>query len=299
MRKSEIANRLSRTPVPPTSNENLAQRERIAFLSPISRLYEQNEVLLDGRAPSLHDCCPDRAACWAKDRDRVPTGGHVEGGHAAGGNGSIFWPWIGSDYRRGGLCIVGWNLRHEGSWWAPLVEEYVITARVREEFEAGRKRHRNGGGFGYGAMASAQAILASSANETPEEKPSAQSLIKTLDQVARVQTVKCAPLGNRSHPRREMVRRCPTRFFLKELTVFRPGALLALGVEARDAITQAGGEPEWKTWQQNFQRGTMEIAGHHTEVFVVPHPGGAWALWPDGQRKLVKNLRRVGAPGLS
>lgn len=64
MRKREIAARLARW------DENLAVPERVEFLARLSRLYERDGVLIDGRAPSLHSCCPDRVACWAKDRHR-------------------------------------------------------------------------------------------------------------------------------------------------------------------------------------------------------------------------------------
>jgi hypothetical protein len=292
MRKRDVATRLAMW------DENLAVPERVELLARLSRLYERDGVLVDGRAPSLHRCCPDRVACWARDGHRMPSGGHIEPDPAAGGNGSIFWPWIGSSYRAGGLCLVGWNLHHEGNWWAPLIEEYVIAGEVREEFESGRKRHRKGGGFGYGAMASAAAILASAVGEKPDQRPSPQSLVDTLDQVARVQTVKCAPVGARSRPSREMVRRCPSRFFLKEVAVLEPGVLLALGVKARDAIGEAA-EVRWRSWQEDFQRGEMDLGGHRVEVFAVPHPGGAWGRWPNGQKKLVSSLKRrpLAVPG--
>jgi len=262
--------------------------ERIRLLADLSAIYEREGVLVDGRAPALHACCPDKAACWANDRHRISADSHVEGGRPAGEDGSIYWPWIGADYRAGGVCLIGWNLVHHGEWWAPLIEEFVISGNQRTSLVGG-KRSAARSRFWWGSMASAAALVASLRGAPLVARPEPHDVAPVLDEVARVQAVKCSPLGRRSNPSREMTRRCPKRFLLRELEILEPAAMLCLGSAARGALGE-GIDIQWREWEDNFQRGTCVLDGGRADVLVVPHPGGAWARWPAGQDKLVASL---------
>jgi hypothetical protein len=187
------------------------------------------------------------------------------------------------------VCVVGYNLVHEWEWWAPLSEEFAISTRQREYLEAGRKTADNGSKFWWRSMCSAAAVVASVRGDAPAQELSPELASSFLEQIARVQTVKCSPLGDRSRPSREMIRRCPPRFLIPELRVLRPGVLLCLGNRAWDAITDAFPVNE-TVHDAHFRRGTARIFDRHVHILRIPHPGGAWALWPKGQAEMVRSL---------
>lgn len=102
-------------------------------------------------------------------------------------------------------------------------------------------------------MCSASAVLDSLEGKVPTERPSPEAAGAALDRIARAQTIKCSPLGDRSAPSGEMISRCPSRY-LPELEVLQPGALVALGERARDAI-EGPLQVRWTEQPAHFKRG--------------------------------------------
>jgi hypothetical protein len=94
-----------------------ATPQRVRWLSKLSTIYGGHGVLADGFAPALQECCPSAPECWARAAQRrQPV---IAANCGSGQNASIFWPWVGENYRRGGVCLVTLNLNHaEGDWWA-------------------------------------------------------------------------------------------------------------------------------------------------------------------------------------
>ncbi len=67
-------------------------------------------MLTDGFAPALQECCPSAPECWARAAQRrQPV---IAANCGSGQNASIVWPWVGENYRRGGVCLVTANLNH-------------------------------------------------------------------------------------------------------------------------------------------------------------------------------------------
>jgi uracil-DNA glycosylase len=113
-----------------------------------------------------------------------------------------------------------------------------------------------------------------------------------MDQVARVQLVKCIPDSDvvpRGEPTKEMCRRCPRLFMFEELQVLAPGALVVFGQDAFDAISEHGGI-SWRRNRGYFCRGTFELDdGRAAELFWLPHPSGS--NWTKAYPTLSRSLR--------
>jgi hypothetical protein len=272
-----------------TLDPRWATAERIGVLAELSPLYETNGVLRDGFAPSLHACCPDRVDCWAgAQHRRAPAVGADCG---PGQQGSLAWPWIGDHYQRpGGVCLVALNIdAAEADRWAAPTEEYAIAGQVIDGLTKGRKQVWPSSSFHYRAMASALALLASADGAEPSVTPTPQETATAMQRTARIQSVKCSPLADRSHPTPEMQTNCPSRFAQHELAVLRPGSLLALGVDAR-AVVELLGEVAWAEQASDFCRGAVAIDDRSCQVFALPHPDAWGGRWPHGHVQLVRSL---------
>jgi hypothetical protein len=255
-----------------------------------------SEGVLDGSyARALVDHCPDAAHCWRGCADRASRRATIL--EAPADDGSIFLPWVGEAYRRGGVCYAGWNINHDGSEWYGLLEELVLVDADRQTLSGDHKQNRWGSRFAYRSMASVAAVVDSQLGHEPLEEPAADVLAPYTRHVCRVQAVKCVPLGNRSNPSREMDQRCPRRFLLPELEVLRPNALVIFGDRPLNAIVDAMESNGWKSfdWHPKFSGGyargsTRSPWGQWLTIFAVWHP--AYSGWPAAHAKLVSDLRR-------
>jgi hypothetical protein len=273
-----------------TGTTEMPSRSSTNMLVRISEIYASQGVLGRRAAPPLHERCPDAASCW-RDIDPAarPSGGKNLGfsGDRAG---AIAWPWIGRRYRRGGVVLVGLNLRLE--WTESTVAiEYLIADADRAQFHAGRRQSDYRSNFAYRSMCAAAAIIASRDGGVPMSAPSPQSLGAVMDQVARVQLVKCNPnseVAFRGAPSAQMCRRCPLRFLFQELKVLQPGALVIFGQDAFDAVSEHGGV-RWRRNRGYFCRGTFDFADAAPELFWLPHPSGS--TWSRGYPTFIRSLR--------
>src|SRR5688572_9066374 len=98
----------------------MADRHRLpineALTSAVGEVLRTAEGLRDDPACALGECCPAAASCWGDRAD--PHRSH----------GSVFVPWIGPDYRPGGVCVVGLNLRigtGNGTYWG--IEQKIAS----------------------------------------------------------------------------------------------------------------------------------------------------------------------------
>lgn len=191
--------------------------EQRSMLDELARVYHRNGVLgSGGYATALVDSCPDRDACWKGCHDRVSRDAKVH--DLPGEDGSIFLPWVGMNYRPGGVCVAGWNLNNRGKDWFPLTEEHVIARASRTELAKGHRKVW-GSLFAYRSMSAAAAVHDALRGIAPVANPRPQDLIGYFDEIARAQVVKCAPLGDRSNPSSAMNANCPPRYLLAELRV--------------------------------------------------------------------------------
>src|SRR3954451_18861396 len=91
-------------------------------------LYETEGLIRDGCAPPLWKCCPHVEDCWRAAWDALPM--------ASAEDGAISLPWIGPEYRPGGVVIVGINFNDANG----LTRAFEIAPQDRAELADGRRR---------------------------------------------------------------------------------------------------------------------------------------------------------------
>lgn len=177
----------------------------------------------------------------------------------------------------------------DDGWWS-VAKEYGIARDQQRDLAKGVLR-QDGSSFAYRSMATAAALVTHLAGEEPAAEPRPQSLSGVVDEIARVQAVKCSPREAKSEPTQEMRRECPPRFAVRELEILKPGVLVGLGKVARSAICLLGGASLSKV-SPHLERGTIAINGTSSEVFIVPHPAAYANAWDLAQADLIEDLRR-------
>jgi len=282
--------------IPPETSSQMQLDDRNALqremLNEFAGEYHRHGVLTaDGYAPALVDTCPSRDVCWDRCRDRASRDADVHG--LPGDDGSIFFPWIGMHYRRGGVCVAGWNLNHRGKDWFPLTAEHVIARASRAELAVG-KRKVWGSLFAYRSMSAAAAAHDAVRGATPVVNRRPQELAAYFDDIARVQVVKCAPLGDRSNPSDAMNVECPPRFLLAELQILRPRVLIVFGGAAREGVLSAlrtidKAEPNWShPTRSGYGRRESQVSWGPLDVLGMWHP--TYARWPHALTALIDDL---------
>jgi hypothetical protein len=290
MTKREIERRLNADGYTPT-------HERVAMLARISALYRRRGVLdRGGRACSLDRCCDAAESCWAGRSSNEHPGRTAADKREP--DGSIFWPWIGEHYGPGGLCVVALNLNldnaePESDWW-DITIEYSISAHTGEYLGAGLDASPlwNYSRAGYRMAASAAAVLSwwEGRSPQPDTEPDPRALAGFVEHIARVQSIKCSPRGDRAgKPTRAMERQCPPRYLSKELALLRPGGVLVLGSEPRLAI-ETSHTPTLEVDEPTFACGTLTFSAQQAEYYWIPHPNNRRGGWKRGQRQLVDHL---------
>ena len=246
-------------------------------------LYEGQGLALDR---SLAECCPSADTCWGTLRR--PTGQSRRDPGLA--NGSIFKPWVGPDYRPGGVCVVGLNLRigpddSQGTDWT---SEEEIAAGQRRSLLEGRKR-KWGSLWAYATMRGVVSVLRSAGGLDAAADSSWTELAEGLDRSARVQAVKCSPPdADRGAPTPTMRQACPTFLLENELAVLRPGVVLTYGQPAMHAVRRLGTNLEIERQPPRFRRISMTLGDRPVTLFALTHP--AHSGWPKDQWLLETSL---------
>lgn len=264
----------------PTGNQ-------MGLVQQFSKLYEKRGLLLpgaaDGRvAPALRLCCPNGEACWKAARDRrrnVNKGG-------------ITLPWVGPAYRSGGVLVLGMNFDDaEG-----IAMSFRLAHWERDALARGCKLMNydvdgyRGSSFAYRSTRSA-ALLTDLINGGPVyDRIDPPELADVLDQIVRIQTVKCSPRNDAwSKPTTAMLTRCPPLLLLDELAVAQPRFIVAFSAVVRRAI---GGLPSFTPVSRGSQYGVgkLVIGDLSPTVFMLAHPRSS--SWPASHGALISYLRR-------
>lgn len=261
--------------------------EQLELLVNLSRLYDEMGILGEGPLPALHRTCPQAAECWARiaSNERPAGVGQFDAGSEKG---CIFLPWVGPAYRRGGVCVLGMNLRYGGADWEFAMEHRIaLDPKWGQEqaLRAGRRAH--GSYWATRTMRDVAAVIRSSRGETELDTRAPSELADALLCSVRVQAVKCSPIGGRSSPEPAMNRSCPPRYLRREIDVLQPAALLAYGGPAHAALAELG-EVSIEESVDRFCRGVMKHPGGTVAVFLLTHP--AHGGWHKAHRALVASL---------
>lgn len=281
-------------------SEFAASRRRLMMLVDLSAIYEQQRLLSKRSAPALHDRCPDASACWTGLSANARPRRAEKWGYDGDLPGSIIWPWAGKHYKRGGVAVLGLNFR-DGDNEATVALEYLAAHNDLEQFASGHRQRQRGSAFAYRSMATAAVLLASLTDSPLVALPDPETLGEVLEQVVRLQLVKCRPVagvGQRGAPSQAMCQNCPPRFLWKELEHLQPGVLVAFGNDAYRTLDQ-NLDVRWRSQRDYLARGTLRGGSRETELVWLPHPSGTGDLWHRGQRSLMRSLRRRPLSGAS
>jgi len=250
--------------------------EQLELLLELTARYGEMGIL-DGQVlPALHTVCPAAQECWS----RIPSSKRPSGigqFDARSEKGCMFLPWAGPRYRRGGVCVLGMNLRYAGEDWEFAMEHRIAldpSGGQEQSLRVGRRAHRSY--WSRGTMRDAAAVLRSWRGEAHLETQEPSELVDALLSTARVQAVKCSPIEGRSSPEPAMSRNCPPRYLRMEVDVLRPAVMLSYGGPAHGALRELG-ELAVEEDVRGFRRGTMRHAGGAFTVFLLTHPAhGGW-----------------------
>jgi len=271
--------RLSRAPAPEGAQLDLLVR--------LARLYAELGVLEGEPTPALHRVCSSAAACWSGRAD-APQG--VSRFDVASENGCMFLPWVGPRYRQGGVVVVGMNLRNGpgGDWEFGLEHRIARDPAWGQEvgLRAGRKPH--GSNWSKGTMRDVAAVRRSWTGESALDTRDGAELADALLSSARLQAIKCSPVGGRSSPTGTMVKDCPSRFLTRELDVVRPSVILAYGGPAHAALA-ATGRVEVRATVRGFRRAHLVRGDSAITTFLMTHP--AHGGWYGAHAALIESLK--------
>ena len=208
--------------------------------------------------------CRCAVACWGEREDPHRT------------RGTIFPPWVGAGYRRGGVCVVGLNLRigaGNGTYWDI---ERNVAEHQHEALVAGRMRSK-GSRWARATMRDAAIVLRHLGGDTLDEPIGPAELAETLERTSRIQTVKCSPGTGRGAPLKPMMANCPPIYLARELAVLRPGVLLVYGSAAGAAVRRIGSESAVERPAKRFRRMAIRFEGWSCVAFMLTHPAhGGW-----------------------
>ncbi len=277
-----LTTRLVRSKAPPPTAKQLE------MLLALCKVYEDAGVLSGDPLPALHRVCPHAGECWKGVEGKRAHG--VGAFDADSEKGCMLLPWVGPAYRPGGVAVLGMNLRYAGGDWELAMEHRIAVepgcgqeAKLRSQ---GGRAHRSY--WSKGTMRDVAAVLRSTRGAPLLDTKDPNELADALLASARLQAVKCSPIGGRSSPEPAMSERCPQQFLRAELGVLKPSVLLAYGGPAHGAVHQAGNVTINEKITR-FRRGTLALSGGTSiDVLLLTHP--AHGGWHQAHRELVVSL---------
>jgi hypothetical protein len=258
--------------------------EQAKLLVRLLDLYESKGLFCDGRPAALCDVCPNGTPCWKEAgrgvRRRPRKREESE-------DGSVCLPWVGRDYSKGGVAVLGINPNMAHNDPTDLLIEHGITWE-RHVVTLSRNLDRDEGSrFGFGAMRSAAALVDLLDGQRPRHREPAE-LVDTVARVARLQAVKCVPRNEASRPLRGMWKHCPRLLLEDELDVLRPRFLLVLGADPRWAVEQLSGYRDLRCRATGVRRGRLAYRGWSAEVYAIHHPAHGGEA---SERALLRSLQ--------
>lgn len=286
MDEEELRARIARVNVEPPTDAG-----QMRLLLQLTDFYRESGLLPDGLAPSLARSCPNASSCWSTKRvqerphgrDKVDTDSE---------KGCIFLPWVGPAYRPGGVAVLGMNLRYAGGDWPFATEWNIVLSPIHGQLVSLRNgRRAHGSNWAYATMTDVANVLRTQRGEKGIEKPGREERATALLSSARVQAVKCSPIGGRSSPTAEMNANCPPRFLRRELEILRPSTLLAYGQPTHDAIKRLGDVSVLEAKAESgFRRVVLPLASGSVTVFLLTHPASTG--WHASRRALIASLEQ-------
>ncbi len=222
-----------------------------------------------GKILTLHSTCKYCNNCWQDIEDRKP-----------GNDG--FWtitkPWVGKNYEKLKLLVVGINMNEYGSYDGAV----NLVEQAKKEYELGYTKNfvseTYKGTFLFHRMTSyVNAIIEKESIYTPNwinSFPSKQDLIKSFDLFAYTNQIKCSPVGEKSKPTYQMWENCGNYILKNEINLLKPNKILVLGDS--DNFSYLNNKVLDDTihlkWKGNVGIGNGYVNKNPIDIIVVPHP---------------------------
>jgi len=239
----------------------------------------------DGNCLPLHSCCVHGKDCWSGPYESMYR-------KPADKDAAISRPWVGGQYQKLGLWVVGINLNECGGEdsLVGLVEEArkelgggarKVTFRGLQKESFGDSKysgtllwHR----VGCYATAFCEAKGIYDKGFDLDGYPPPEAVRDAYDYIAYTNHVKCSPNSNNSAPSPGMWEHCGRHVLRKEMALLKPTDILLLGKS--DNLTRfqmadiLDNPPVFGEEGKNslVRRAKSSIGGMPVRVFVVPHP---------------------------
>lgn len=247
-------------------------------------LYQRLGLAGRGSPRSLRLCCAHGADCWQSAGDR----------RANANKGAISLPWIGREYRPGGVMVLGLNF-NDGHG---LALAFRLANWERAAFAQGnRKMNYDAAGYAGSMFAycstrsAAVAYDALRGQDRIKDRDDPRQLVEVLDHIVRLEAVKCSPRNaQNSRPTPVMLDRCPPHLLAAEITIARPRCILAFGAAASEAIQLL---PNFRTTHvpEHLTVGRLTRERVDATVFALGHPARPTA-WIPSHDALKRHIRR-------
>lgn len=261
-------------------------KSQVEMTQAFAALYEQHTLIVDSAAPALWTCCVHSDDCWRDAADLRPDPDH-------GGDGGLSLPWVGPDYRPGGVAVLGIN--HNDA--SGLAVGFELARMDKLALAEGWKRINynqvgyRGTDYPYRTTRSAASVLDLLDRAPVEDHDDPIELVPTLDRLVRLQSIKCSPWnGSRGEPTDPMWSNCPPLLLLDEIAIAAPTYVLAFGRKARWALERLPGVTGSENRSGTLWSGSLDHAQGTCRLVALGHPSGS--RWPASHEALVRRLRR-------
>ena len=270
------------------AESQIPQGRQARLLLRLARLYERRGLRGSDGAVALCDLCPNAGQCWGglpRSAVRRPTPQRKTE------DGGIVLPWVGPDYRPGGVVVIGINpnINPRDPTWLDLEHAISWEHYVKRTFERDRLSE-DGSRFGGDSTRAAGLVLDSIAGRPIRDRP-ARELVDVLRQTARLQTVKCVPKTQVSKPTPEMTQRCPAFLLRDELKILAPAAVITFGQIPREGVARLKGHETISTRSRRLSLGGLVAGQLAIRVYHLDHPRYAPGF-PAGFASLQRHLQR-------
>lgn len=231
-------------------------------------------------ARTLHSNCRFAKECWESAEHRKPKEGSNES--------QIYYPWIGSNYDKLRLLVLGINMNSHGGMNAAqsLIEKAIQHLGKGKKRLFANKKYR-GSMFFYMAarytaiFAKAKQIPGFTENTCTSDKGVVAS---SLDFIAYTNQIKCSPDDEKredaeklkSKPTIKMWENCSGYILKEELEYLKPNNIFIFGesdnkIYFERRILDSGYTDVKKRNQVSNAKG--HINGRPVNIFIFPHPG--------------------------
>lgn len=220
-----------------------------------------------GEELPLYQHCKHSNDCWLKALGRKQKD-----------HNSIYRPWIGKDYNKARLLVIGLNLNNYGGYDASR----ELFEQAKREISEGKiklfKNERYVGSIVFHRFGSyVTSILEKKGLLKPTWKdsfPLPKDIIDAYDHIAYTNHIKCSPKGDNGKPSTGMWEKCGGHILKQEIKLLTPDIILLLGTSDnysyfKKNVLDKDVDIEWK---MNIGVGEVMINEKPIKIFIIPHP---------------------------